>query len=556
MRKFFIILSIFLNVNFIFLTPVFSLDFFDEKDSSLLAKELLDSFSKEEKIGQLFLITYPGNKMTPALKEWILDKHLGGIKIFGWNASDISALMETIAEAKDLTSQAPYSIPLFISTDQEGGWVQHIRHRVSSSLGNLGLSATNSPWEAYEVALATGKELSLLGINMNFAPTVDLYTNYKNLVIGPRSFSADAKKTALFALAYYKGLKDANIIATAKHFPGHGEATEDSHGVLPTVNLNKKDLYERELVPYIVLIGEGLPAIMGGHLLFPLISDAPSSLSSTFLKDILVNELGFQGIVVTDDLIMGGATSHSNSSALTAENALRSGNTLLLGSMNFSTLERIRQHLLSLMENDFSFESIINEAVYRNLKVKLEYLKEKTLYSDLSVKERLDLLPLVSTQEVFQQSAIKSVTLINKENISLDREKRTLLISTYLDFFNVSKEFFSNSYSLRYSYLPLETPSQETIREIKRLAPLYDQIIFNSTTPASYYYLEVLKPWADKVTLVSSLYPTFLDKVKWVDRSLIVYGITDVAYRAGFWALLGFFNPEGQFPLEINISRE
>lgn len=556
MRKFFIFLCIFLNVSFLFLPTVFSLNFFEDKDSSLLAQELLDSFSKEEKVGQLFLITYPGTKMSPSLKDWIVNKHLGGIKIFGWNASDITSLVETIEESKSLTKETPYQVPLFISTDQEGGWVQHIRNKTSSSLGNLGLSATNSPWEAYQVALATGNELALLGINMNFAPTVDLYTNYKNLVIGPRAFSGEAKKTALFALAYYKGLKEANIIATAKHFPGHGEATEDSHGVLPQINLTKKDLFQRELLPYIVLIQEGVPAIMGGHLLFPLISDKPSSLSSIFLRDILVGELGFRGIVVTDDLIMGGATSHSQGSALTAESALRSGNTLLLGSMNFSTLERIRQHLLSLMENDPSFEAIVNEAVYRNLKIKLEYLRKDSPYDSLTALERVQSLPLASTQEIFQQSAFRSVTTINQEGILLDSKKSTLLISTYMDFFKVAKEFFPNSYQLRYSYLPLETPSQQTIREIKRLAPSYDQIIINSTTPASFYYLEALKPWSDKIVLISSLYPTFLDSAKWVNSSLIVYGITEVAYKAGFLALLGFFTPQGEFPLEINIYRE
>lgn len=556
MRKFLIFLNIFCIIHFFSLSPLFSVNFFEEKDSSLLAKELLESFSVEEKVGQLFLITYPGNKMTSTLKDWIINKHLGGIKIFGWNATDPAILIQTIAEAQAFTKETSYQVPILVSTDQEGGWVQHIRHRMSSSLGNLGLSATDSPWEAYEVALATGKELALLGINMNFAPTVDLYTNYKNLVIGPRSFSSDAQKTALFALAYYKGLKEAHIIATAKHFPGHGEATEDSHGVLPKVFLTKKDLYERELLPYIILIQEGLPAIMGGHLLFPLISKDPSSLSSLFLREVLVGELGFKGIVVTDDLIMGGATSRGQGATVTAENALRSGNTLLLGSMDFSTLERIRQHLISLMVSDPSFEAIVNEAVYRNLKVKLEYLKENPLYYELSVSERLENLPLASTQEVFQQSAIRSVTSINQYGGSLEKEKKTLLISTYLDFFNVAKDFFPNSYQLRYSYLPLETPSQDIIREIKRLAPFYDQIIFNSTTPASYYYLESLKPWSDKVVLISSLYPTFLDKVKWVNRSLVVYGITEVAYRAGFWALFGQFTPEGKFPLEISIMRE
>ena len=537
-----------------FVSPMsFSLSFFDPEDPQVLKKTLLESFSDEEKVGQLFLITYPGNEMTEELRDWIQKKHLGGIKIFGWNAVDITKLVHTIDEAKTLSKKSPYQVPLIISTDQEGGWVQHIKDQMSFSVGNLGLSATNSPWESYQAGYHIGRELRMIGVNMNFAPTVDLYTNYNNLVIGPRSFSADPRKTAIFALAYYKGLKEARVIATAKHFPGHGEATEDSHGVLPQVNLTKQELFDREFIPYQVLIEEGIPAIMGGHLLFPKISQETSSLSSVFLQDILREELGFKGIVVTDDLIMGGASVSGLTSAQISEKAIRAGNTLLLGSMNFRTLESIRQHFLSLMRRDASFRALVEDAVERNLEVKLQYLSQEIEEDLLSPAQRLGKIPLASSQQALQETALRSVTLIRNEGTPVSQEKRTLLISTYFDMVTEGRRFFPRSDVLRYSYVPLITPSLETLEEIKRLAPYYEQIIFNLTTPASVHYLQALRPWVDKLTVISSLSPILLEKTPWIQKCLIVYGINAPAYRAGFWALLGAYTPSGELPLDIQI---
>ncbi|KAL0266220.1 UNVERIFIED_CONTAM: hypothetical protein PYX00_011938 [Menopon gallinae] len=379
---------------------------------------------------------------------------------------------------------------------------------------------------------------------MNFAPTVDLYTNYQNLVIGPRSFSADPKKVAMFALAYYKGLKEAGVIATAKHFPGHGEASEDSHGVLPQVNLSYEQLKIREFIPYRLLIEEGIPAIMGGHLLFPRICSQTSSLSKVFLKDILRGKLGFKQIILTDDLIMAGASVSGLTPEEIAEKAIRAGNTLLLASMDFKTLETIRQHFLMLMNQDVEFKSMVEESVACNLQVKLDYLHETLQEDTLSVEQRLNSLPLEQTKQILQQIAMRSVTKFKLDEKSfLSPHKKTLLVSTYPDFLSEGKKFFPNSQGYRYAYLPLQTPNAQTKLDLETLASSYEQIIFNLTTPASLSYLLSLKPWNKKLTVVCSLSPVLLAKATWLERCLIVYGINSPSYRAGFWALLGKYQP-------------
>jgi len=211
--------------------------------------------------------------------------------------------MQTAALARN-------GIPLFTATDQEGGWVRHVRGNTAITPGNMAIGAGGLPQDAYLSGYHIGKELNALGINMNFAPTVDLYTNPEAMVIGPRAFSDDPVQAGILGAAFARGLSATGVLATAKHFPGHGNADGDSHGVLPVLNETLEELRELELVPFRMMIAEGVPAIMSAHLAFPSVepSGAPASLSSRFQRDILRGELGFEGIIITDDLYMGGAT--------------------------------------------------------------------------------------------------------------------------------------------------------------------------------------------------------------------------------------------------------
>lgn len=531
--------------------PLKALSFWDEIDS--IEDNILSALSDEEKIGQLFLVTYPGNTMTKELEDWITKKNLGGIKIFGWNAVDIHKLIETIHQGKSLAKKTRYQIPLFISTDQEGGWVQHIKEKMTASVGNLGLSATNSPWDSYQTGYYIGKELQSIGVNMNFAPTVDLYTNYDNLVISSRSFSPNPYRVSLWALAYYKGLKEAGIIATAKHFPGHGESLEDSHGTLPKVNLTLSQIQQRELIPYHILIKEGIPAIMVGHLLFDKISSEVSSLSHFFLSSLLRDTMKFNKIVVTDDLIMQGASVKGLKEEYILEKALRAGNTLLLSSAHFNILERVRQHFLKLMKIDSKFLECVNEAVKRNMKVKFEYLKKSSERNLGSVEESLSRIPDLKAQEIFQNIAFKSVTLLKNDKKIFSSQKKTLIITTYPDMIKEAKNFFTNFDSILYPYLPLKRSHISIVKKIQSLAPYYDQIVFNLTTPASVKYLETLQPWNDKLVVLSSLSPVLLSQVPWLKKSLAIYGINSISYKAGFSAILGKFFPKGVLPIKIKL---
>lgn len=227
---------------------------------------------------------------------------------------------------------------MFISIDHEGGRV--IRPP---------LPITRFPYSyvcrqrAREVAKAMAIELKSLGINVSWAPVADIFSNANNPIIGPRSFDTTPEAAAEYAREYFLGLKESGIMACAKHFPGHGDTNTDSHLALPILNLTKEAIEKRELIPFKTLIAEKIPLIMTAHILFPEIGgDKPATFSQPILSQILRKELGFEGVVVSDDLDMK-AVADMYSKSGTVANTLNAGCDIFLmcGNLPSSSTERI-----------------------------------------------------------------------------------------------------------------------------------------------------------------------------------------------------------------------
>ncbi|MFW5844119.1 MAG: glycoside hydrolase family 3 N-terminal domain-containing protein, partial [Spirochaetota bacterium] len=238
------------------------LTFWSDLPDDELAEALLREMTPEERVAQLFLVGWPAEGPSEELVQWIERRNIGGVKVFGWNGNNLSQLTSEISRLQRSAEGTNHSIPLFVATDQEGGWVRHIKGSTSLTAGNIALGASRRPEDSFLTGRLIGEELRRLGINMNFAPTVDVYRNPEAHVIGPRAFSSDPWQTAILATAYYRGLESHRVIATAKHFPGHGNAEGDSHGMLPVLSETFDELWERDLVPYRVLFREGMPAVL------------------------------------------------------------------------------------------------------------------------------------------------------------------------------------------------------------------------------------------------------------------------------------------------------
>jgi len=260
--------------------------------------------SKEmrKKIGQLFLMGFEGRNVTPYVKELISRYHIGGLILFSRNISEPGQAWELIRSFK--------SKGLLKCIDHEGGRVVRLPAPVTAfppagRFGELG-----SPELARTGALYQGRELAATGINFNFAPVLDVSTNPLNSVIGDRAFSADPEVAGLMGAEYVRGLHEAGVAACGKHFPGHGDTRQDSHEVLPRLSVDLATLQSRELVPFRAAMSAGLTAVMTAHVLYEDIdSTYPATLSRTLITGVLRGELGFDGVVLTDDLEMKGITS-------------------------------------------------------------------------------------------------------------------------------------------------------------------------------------------------------------------------------------------------------
>jgi beta-N-acetylhexosaminidase len=329
-----------------------------------------------------------------------------------------------------------FQIPLFMSTDQEGGWVRHIKEETSQTPGNIALGASGLPQDALLTGYYIGAELKSLGINMNFAPTTDVYSNPSASVIGPRAFSSDPVATAMLALAYYQGMSKSGIICTAKHFPGHGHADKDSHGTLPVVRISFDQMWQRELVPYRILIPEGIPAIMSAHIAYPDILESllPSSRSRYLIEEVLREKLSFDGLLITDDMEMSGAISGGVDTAQASLEALEAGNDMILVShtprVQDLTWEKLKIHL----DEHPGFKERIKTSVRRILRLKLKAFK--TTASSDSPDQVENFAPSPGAWEFFQQSALRSVTLLKDTVIPLkqDGDRRMLLVGQFDEF--------------------------------------------------------------------------------------------------------------------------
>jgi beta-N-acetylhexosaminidase len=266
---------------------------------------------------------------------------------------------------------------MFMTLDHEGGRVVRTPLPITRFPHALLLRS-----HSRKVAKATAVELKSLGINLSWAPVADIFSHPQNPVIGPRAFGNTPETAVLGACEYFLGLQESGILGCAKHFPGHGDTSKDSHIELPTLNLTLEDLRNRELIPFQALIKAQIPLIMTAHILFPQIdAELPATLSQTILKNILRDELGFEGVVVSDDLDMK-AVSDMFMNGGTVAQAFHAGCDLFIVSRNInsSSIERTYKiaedfaDSLSKGSLDKSVVSVARDRIEKLLAVTPQYI--------------------------------------------------------------------------------------------------------------------------------------------------------------------------------------
>ncbi|PKM52278.1 MAG: beta-N-acetylhexosaminidase [Firmicutes bacterium HGW-Firmicutes-7] len=280
------------------------------------AEEIVNAMSLEEKVAQLFVIdlyTYNNKVEVTQLSEELESKlvafPVGGVIYFSGNIVNRDQLIRLTEDLQRISE-----IPLFISIDEEGGKVSRLGHNSEMGMTPIpsALTIGNSleVHNAYQIGRILGRELNALGFNIDFAPVADVNTNKSNPVIGDRAFSDDPTIVGAMVGEEIKGLQEQGVAAVAKHFPGHGDTSLDTHKGTVYVNHDKKRLEEVELVPFLSAIDEGVKGIMVAHIALPFITkdDIPASLSKPIITDILRGEMNYKGFVITDALNMAAIT--------------------------------------------------------------------------------------------------------------------------------------------------------------------------------------------------------------------------------------------------------
>ena len=330
------------------------------------AEEILSSMTLREKVYQLFIV-YPEvlnaqTRLGENTQVLLVEKPVGGFVLS-------AASLETSEQVKKLCDDLQFitKIPLIISVDEEGGRVE----RLASELGTTDFDAMfdyrhDGVLVAYNNARTIAEDLRANGLNTNFAPVADVWSNPQNTVIGDRAYSDNFETAAELVAEAVKGYKDGGILCTLKHFPGHGDTTEDSHFGSAIVSKSLQELRENELLPFISGIEAGADMVMIGHLTVTTLSDEPATLSRAVVTGLLRDELSFDGVIITDGLAMGAISAYGD--AELAVMAINAGIDILLGPRDLDTAAN---GILEAVNSGELSEMRIDESILRILLMKL-----------------------------------------------------------------------------------------------------------------------------------------------------------------------------------------
>jgi|UniRef100_A0A7C3DK02 beta-N-acetylhexosaminidase len=362
---------------------------------------------------RLMMVDIPGPTLDAATRAHLERYRFGGVCLFRKNIQNPDQVRELVAEIRSLLGPQAW-----IAIDQEGGAVQRVLE-FALAPSPMALGAVGEVKTAEAVGAAVGRALISLGINWNFAPSVDVNTNPKNPVIGDRSFGSDPKKVARLALAWARGLEQAGVMAAVKHFPGHGDTFLDSHLELPVVDKTLEELERTELYPFRKAVEAQISSIMSAHIRFPALDKQhPATLSKKILTGFLRKKLGFQGIIVTDALDMK-AISKNYSIGEAAVKSLQAGADMILSlgqpEVHITQAAAVQQAL----ENGSLSEEQARQSQLRLLEAALRFPGQAQPYPPAQQKR---------DQALMEQVALRSITAYRRP-LRPRRSDRILVVS-------------------------------------------------------------------------------------------------------------------------------
>ena len=402
-----------------------------------------NTLSQQEKIGQLFMVAaYSGGKNLNAdAIEQLVKKHQVGGLIFMQGTPEAQAKL-----TNQFQKQA--QVPLLIGMDAEWGLGMRLTG-VTDYPKQMMMGATRDTALVYQMGKEIAAQCKRLGVHINFAPVVDVNNNPKNPIINFRSFGEDKHWVSKLGIAYMKGMQDNGIIACAKHFPGHGDVSVDSHQDLPIINKSKKELEELELYPFQQLIHEGIKSVMVAHLSIPALDNTPhlpSTLSKKIITDLLIKKMNFHGLIFTDALNMKGVTKYFPDGA-TDLMAFLAGNDVLLFSQDVPlAISKIENALKEGKASQGQLENSVKKILATKYDVGLANFKPIVLENITADINK-------STDKFKEKAAQESVTLVEDGHKILEKLNKPETKLAYLSINNSGTDFLKEALVKKYSNL-------------------------------------------------------------------------------------------------------
>jgi beta-N-acetylhexosaminidase len=520
----------------------------------------LQNMSLDQKIGQLFIIrSYSRANVAEEalLLSYIENYHVGGICFFQGTPTEQVRLINTY--------QSKSKVPLFSSIDAEWGLGMRFPKETMSFPKQTTLGAISDEKMIYEMGRTIGRQCRAAGINVNFAPVVDLNSNPANPVIYDRSFGDRPNDVAIKAAAYARGLEAEGVLAVVKHFPGHGDTRTDSHSDIPIINHDRNRLEEIELVPFRRLTTEGISSIMVGHLHIPALDNkvnSTASISPKIMTNFMRNEMGFNGLIITDAMDMNGITKYHGVDGKAELEAFEAGaDIILLPTKLPSAFTKIKNNVA---DGKIS-EERINESVRRILRAKfkigltfasvvpLEGLKEKLLsLDDVALKQDLYASSLTIVSDAKDIIPFKDLTGKKYATLSINVSTKSAFQIQIDDYVK----------AVHYQWMPLTNAAFGT--QMSTSLSQFDNVIigihtsgkkadFNRDLPASVNTL--IKNLEGKVNVVVCVFghPYILAKLPTPGQLVCAYENDPAAQKVAAQSLFGALDIKGRLPVDVPL---
>jgi len=507
----------------------------------------------DQKVGQLIMIGFDGTTVDAELRRLITEYHIGGVILFARNVQSPEQVARLTNELQKIALESGYP-GLFIAIDQEGGRVARLTEDTGFTEfpSAMAITATGDPENARRMAAAMAAEMRAVGINVDFAPDLDVNNNPSNPVIGTRSFSSDPAKVAEYGIAFAKGLQENGVLAFGKHFPGHGDTGVDSHIDLPRVPHDRTRLDDVELFPFKAAIQADFAGIMSAHVTFPAIDPTPgmaATLSRPVLTGLLRDELGYRGLIVTDSLEMGALAANGYPPPVGAPLALAAGADILLFNRDHVMHREAFTGLLQMIEDCRVSQEQLDASVRRILDAKRKF---DILYPTL-IAEPAKAGESTATAEhhaLASELARKAISLLKDEAslLPLQLNERLLVIET-----PAAKGLGT---LLDATTLEINNdPDENAIIAALHMALSAHKIVV-ATTDVSFYPAQVklvteLQAKNPNVIIVSVRTPYEISVLPMVPTALVAYGSNLPTLRAIADVLTGKSEASGVLPVTL-----